>query len=240
MHKKIVGLVMSGCLLLTPVTVLARGEYADNEAVQDQYVASARETVDAHTRPDYPLLNAAVDNVNIRDNEYTRFVEGSERHFVTIFCEEDEKAVFGHEEMCGIEPNKTYDVEIFIRNDASLCLEHSPLQCDKTLQDVKVKAAYPDSLMPKQSGCITVEISSANGTTKSAVDFVELFGASEEQVFLRLAADSLMIESDGLTDGMTLDHDTFFGTEGAEVGYFSLDSGIPAGYFLKVKFKIQT
>lgn len=239
MYKKKVGLVMGCLLLLTPCTVLARGEVYDYDAAQERYVASTRESVDVATRPEYPLLNAATDNEAVRSNEFTRFVEANERHFITITCREDEKAVFGHEEMCGIEAGKTYDVEIYIRNDATLCLEHSPMDCDKTLRDVKVKAAYPDDLSPNQNGCIVVEISSSNGTTESAVDFVELVGAGDETVHLLLDTPSLLIESDGLTDGVELDHDAFFG-EGAEVGYFSLGSGVPAGYSLKVKFTIRT
>lgn len=238
MIKKIFGLVMIG-FLLVPCTALARGEY-DYETAQDRYTESARGAVDTETRPELPLLNGATDNVGMRDNEHTRFVEGNERHFVTIACEEDEWVIFGHEEMCGIETGKLYDVEIYLRNDATLCLTHSPLECDKTLREVKVKAAYPDMLAPNQSGCIIVEIDSANGTTESAVDFVELVGMGDEEIFLRLVADSLVVESSGLTDGAKLDHDAFFGADGAEVGYFSLDSGIPAGYSLKVKFQIQT
>lgn len=230
--------IMLCSLLLVPNTAQARGDY-DYDAAQVRYTESAREEVTMETRPEYALLNGAIDNESIRDYDYARFTEMNERHFLTLVSEEDQRVVFGHEETFSLETGKVYTVEIYLRNDATLCLEHSPLGCEKTLQEVKVKAAYPDMLTQNQYGCVMVEITSANGEPQAVTDFVEIINSGESSVYLSLVEDSLVIESLGLTNGMQLDQKALF-DDGVEVGFFSLDSGIPAGYALKVKFQIQT
>lgn len=250
MKNKLISLIVGASLLLTPCTVLAKGGSCDYDTAHELYVASAqRAEVTAETRPEYPVANAAMDNDNLRDNSYTRFVETDEKHFLTITSVEDGWAVFGHEESFGVCPDRVYDVEVFIRNDASLCMDgHLPSECDKTLQDVKVRVAFPDSLSNGHSSCLLVEISSSNGNPVSISDYVELTGVSGEErnltdakdVRLALVPGSIVVETDGLTDGMQLDANELFGDDGASVGYYSLDSGIPAGYSLRVKFQIQT
>lgn len=239
MKKRLISLMLGVSLLLVPCTALAKGGACDYDTAHDLYMASVdRAEVTSETRPEYPVANSATDNESLRDNDYTRFVETNEKHFLTIISEEDEWALFGHEESFGVKPDKVYDVEIFLRNDASLCLDgHSPSECEKTLQDVKVRVAFPDSLEDGHYSCLVAEITSENGDPMSVSDYIELIGVDD--VHLKLVPDSVVVETDGLTDGMKLDAKEFFG-DGASVGYYSLDSGIPAGYTVRVKFQIQT
>lgn len=236
--KKMCGLILGCALLMTPLFAQARGDI-DTENVHEQYVAKAkRAELTTETRPEYAVANSALDNESVRSNDFTRFVETDERHFLTIYCEEDERAIFGHEECLGLEKGKVYDVEIYIRNDATLCLEHLPDECEKTLRDVKVKAGYPDVLDENKFDYVIVEIATANGQPTRIMDYIEIVGI--EPVVLAVDPDSIVIESDGLTNGAVLPSEELFGEEGAEIGYFSLDSGLPAGHDLRVKFKIKT
>lgn len=238
--KKIVGLVVCASLLALPCQVSAMGGEYDYDAANALYLAgSGRTAITAETRPEYPVMNSAIDNAYIRDHGTARFVETDEKHFLTLNSTNDEWAVFGHEESLGIKPGGIYDIETYIRNDATLCTDgHLPSECSKTLKGVRVRAAFPNELYKGQFGCIVIEIISENGTPTVVADYIEVLGS--ENVHLSLVPNSIVIQTDGLTNGTQLNFEEFFSEKGAAVGYYSLDSGIPAGYAIKVKFQIQT
>lgn len=212
----VVGLAVGVVTLVTALiagTTAVMGHFSSHEdpppplasVVGDQSATTwgpSRRVFEEAERPEIPVLNSVSNNPSY----------GDERNFVLAREADGEWS-----DSVDLHPGETYDVSIYIRNDAT----------EFDSRHTYVRAMAPAVVESGSAEKYAAAFASSSTSLPSEVwDNVKFTNSSDSTVALRYVPDSATVSIDDLDAEKVSDSDSLFGTEGVAVGTPS-DDGIP-------------
>ena len=166
-------------------------------------------------RPTYTNANPADHAVfnSIVDNN----VVGDERDFVRI-SEKREDGSFVNE--LGLEPRKTYEVQIYYHNDASETYNDSAHNYVGVARDTRMSSTFPERVNKGEKKAITGRITST--TTNPEAVWDEAYVTAKEDLTLHYVPGTAKIYNQWASNGSILPT-SLFSTEGTFIGQDELD-----------------
>lgn len=177
-------------------------------------------------QPAYAVFNSITDNTLV----------GDERDFVRI-GEMDSEDPYTSE--LTIEPDKRYEVFIYLRNDASTEYDDAEHDYAGVSLDTRLATSFPDMLEAGQSSSVTATIRSSNAQPEQVWDAARI--TASEALTLHYVPESAIIHNRWDANGKELPT-SLFANPGVLMGLNDLDGLIPGGieFATYVTYTIQT
>ena len=192
---------LAGLAIISVAGLNARPAAAEGE---DSWGPTDRETFTWQTPASYVTFNSITDNPTL----------GDERNFVRV--REAGTGTYG--DSVSLEVGKTYEVYIYVHNNASANLNSSG---EGLAENVTLSTQLPEMIQDGQSGIVEATISATNANPTSVWDTAYFDNNTGKTIYLRYVHDSAVITNDGSASGSILDANSLFSENGAFLAYSS-------------------
>ena len=192
---------LAGLAIISVAGLNARPAAAEGE---DSWGPTDRATFTWQTPASYVTFNSITDNPTL----------GDERNFVRV--REAGTGTYG--DSVSLEVGKTYEVYIYVHNNASANLNSSG---EGLAENVTLSTQLPEMIQDGQSGIVEATISATNANPTSVWDTAYFDNNTGKTIYLRYVHDSAVITNDGSASGSILDANSLFSENGAFLAYSS-------------------